>query len=128
MTRQGILSPTEEHLALIGRLMERSGLRLIRHWFLSLRVEVPTVVGWLRPAVLIPARGLAQLTIRQLEALLGVHEIAHIRRHDYLVNMGQVCVEALLFFHPAVWWVSRAASAWKAENYCDDSASRPLRR
>ncbi len=120
LIRRDLLSPTEELQALIGRLMEHSGLRRPVSWFLSLRVEVPTVVGWLRPTVLIPARGMARLTLRQLEALLA-HEIAHIRRHDYLVNVCQVTVEAVLFFHPAVWWVSRRIRV-ERENCCDDSA------
>ncbi len=120
LTRRETLAPTEELQVLIGRLMERSGLRRTVCWFLSLRVEVPTVVGWLRPTVLIPARGMASLAIQQLEALLA-HEIAHIRRYDYLVNMGQVFVEAVLFFHPAVWWVSRRIRV-ERENCCDDSA------
>ena len=120
LVRREILPPTEELRALIRRLTERSGLRRHVSWFLSLRVEVPTVVGWLRPTVLIPALGMAQLTIRQLEALLA-HEIAHIRRHDYLVNFCQVTVEAVLFFHPAVWWVSRRIRV-ERENCCDDAA------
>jgi WD40 repeat protein/beta-lactamase regulating signal transducer with metallopeptidase domain len=120
LTRRDTLAPTEELRALIGRLMERSGVRRPVSWLLSLRVEVPTVVGWLRPIVLIPARGMAGLTLRQLEALLA-HEIAHIRRFDYLVNMGQVCVEAVLFFHPAVWWVSRRIRV-EREHCCDDAA------
>ncbi len=120
LIRRGILCPTEELQRLIDRLMEHSGLRRPVSWFLSPRVEVPTVVGWLRPTVLIPARGMARLTLRQLEALLA-HEIAHIRRHDYLVNVCQVMVEAVLFFHPAVWWVSRRIRV-ERENCCDDSA------
>ena len=78
------------------------------------------MIGWLRPTVLIPADSFARLTLRQLEALLA-HEIAHIRRHDYLVNLLQTSVEALLFFHPAVWWVSSRIRA-ERENCCDDSA------
>src|SRR5262249_24799390 len=67
--------------------------------------HTPAVVGWLRPVVLVPAAALAGLPPEQLEALL-IHELAHIRRHDYLVNVLQGVVEALLFYHPAVWWVS----------------------
>jgi hypothetical protein len=90
-------------------------------WFLSLRVEVPTVVGWLRLTVLIPKSGLASMTLRQVEALLA-HEIAHIRRYDYLVNLGQVVVEAVLFFHPAVWRLSRRILV-ERENCCDGAAT-----
>ena len=67
-------------------------------------VDVPTVVGWLRPVILLPASALAGLSPAQLEAVIA-HELAHVRRHDYLVNLLQTVVETL-FYHPAVWWLS----------------------
>lgn len=86
----------------------------------STLVEVPTVIGWLKPAILLPASALAGLTPQQLEAILA-HELAHIRRHDYLVNLLQTLVETLLFYHPAVWWLSRRIRM-ERENCCDDLA------
>lgn len=83
-------------------------------------VEVPIVIGWLRPVILLPASALVGLTPHQLEALLA-HELAHIRRQDYLVNLLQTIVETLLFYHPAVWWVSRRIRA-EREECCDDLA------
>lgn len=83
-------------------------------------VDVPTVVGWLRPIILLPASALSGLSPVQLEAVLA-HEIAHIRRHDYLVNLLQTLVETLLFYHPAVWWVSKQIRV-ERENCCDDLA------
>ena len=83
-------------------------------------VEVPTVIGWLKPVVLVPASALAGLSPAQLEAVLA-HELAHVRRHDYLVNLLQTIVETLLFYHPAVWWVSRQIRI-ERENCCDDLA------
>ena len=83
-------------------------------------VGVPTVIGWLRPVVLLPVSALAALSPRQVEAILA-HELAHIRRHDYLVNLLQTLVETLLFYHPAVWWLSRRIRA-ERENCCDDLA------
>ncbi|HEX4565842.1 MAG TPA: M56 family metallopeptidase, partial [Vicinamibacterales bacterium] len=71
--------------------------------FESTRVDVPTVIGWLKPVVLLPASAIAALSPAQLEAILA-HELAHILRHDYLVNLLQTVVETLLFYHPAVWW------------------------
>lgn len=85
-------------------------------------VSVPTVVGWLRPAILLPASAFTGLTPQQLEAVLA-HELAHVRRHDYLVNVLQTGVETLLFYHPAVWWVSRQIRA-EREHVCDDMAVR----
>lgn len=65
----------------------------------------PITVGWLRPLVLLPAGLLSGLPLPLLEALLA-HELAHVRRWDYLVNLLQSAAEALLFFHPVVWWLS----------------------
>jgi beta-lactamase regulating signal transducer with metallopeptidase domain len=86
----------------------------------STLVDVPTVIGWLRPVVLMPASTLAGMAPQQLEAILA-HELAHIRRHDYLVNLLQTLVETLLFYHPAVWWVSRRIRM-EREHCCDDLA------
>jgi beta-lactamase regulating signal transducer with metallopeptidase domain len=86
----------------------------------STLVEVPTVVGWMKPVVLLPASALAGLSPDQLEAILA-HELAHIRRHDYVVNLLQTLVETLLFYHPAVWWLSSRIRA-ERENCCDDLA------
>ena len=86
----------------------------------SALVQVPTVIGWLRPVVLIPASALMGLTPRQLEAVIA-HELAHIRRYDYLINLLQTAVEILLFYHPAVWSVSRRVRA-EREHCCDDLA------
>jgi uncharacterized protein involved in exopolysaccharide biosynthesis/beta-lactamase regulating signal transducer with metallopeptidase domain len=80
--------------------------------------EVPAVIGWLRPVILLPAASVAGLSPEQLGAILA-HELAHIRRHDYLVNVFQCIVETLLFYHPAVWWISRCVRE-EREHCCDD--------
>ena len=85
-------------------------------------VQVPAVVGFLRPVILLPASALTGLTPLQLDALLA-HELAHVRRYDYLVNLVQSVIETLLFYHPAVWWVSRAVRE-EREHCCDDLAVR----
>ncbi len=86
----------------------------------SALVQVPTVVGWLRPVVLMPIGALAGLPAEHIEALLA-HELAHIRRHDYLINILQSVAEALLFYHPAVWWISTQIRN-ERELCCDDVA------
>ncbi|MBA7479039.1 Type 3 secretion system secretin [subsurface metagenome] len=86
----------------------------------SALVQIPTVVGWLRPVILLPASALTGLSSEQLEAILA-HELAHIKRYDYLVNILQTVVEILGFYHPAVWWVSHKIRA-ERENCCDDLA------
>lgn len=84
------------------------------------RVAVPMVVGTLRPVILLPAAVLTGLTPDQVHALLA-HEVAHIRRHDYAANLVQTAIVTLLFYHPAVWWVSRRIRE-ERENCCDDLA------
>jgi beta-lactamase regulating signal transducer with metallopeptidase domain len=88
----------------------------------SAAVQVPTVAGWLRPVILLPASALTGLTPWQLDALLA-HELAHVRRLDYVVNLIQSVIETLLFYHPAVWWVSRTIRE-EREHCCDDLAVR----
>ncbi len=82
--------------------------------------QTPAVVGLLKPVVLVPVGALAGLPPEQMEALL-LHELAHIRRYDYLVNALQSVVEAMLFYHPAVWWVSGHMRSDR-ELCCDDRA------
>ena len=86
----------------------------------SALAQVPAVIGWIRPVILVPAGALINLSARELEAVL-VHELAHIRRYDYLVNLLQTAIETLLFYHPAVWWVGRRVRA-EREHCCDDLA------
>jgi TonB family protein len=106
-----------ETVSLLARRMKAG--RPVRV-LISSMAESPSVVGWLRPAILLPAATLAGLEPEQLRAVLA-HEIAHIRRHDYLVNLMQTMVETLLFYHPAVWWAS-ARIRHERELCCDDAA------
>ncbi len=89
--------------------------------FESAAIDVPAVIGWLKPVLLVPASAIGGLSPDQLEAILA-HEIAHVRRHDYLVNLLQTVVETLLFYHPAIWWVSRRIRI-EREHCCDDLAA-----
>lgn len=84
------------------------------------RLEAPAVIGWFRPVVLLPVTALTGLSEDQLAAVIA-HELAHIQRLDCFVNAFQVGVETLLFYHPAVWWVSKRIRA-ERENCCDDAA------
>lgn len=102
------------------RIANRFGLTHPIRLALSTRINTPMVVGWLRPMLLVPVGILTDMDPVGLEALL-VHELAHIRRHDYLVNVVQCLVEILLFYHPAVWWISRRVRT-ERELCCDDVA------
>jgi beta-lactamase regulating signal transducer with metallopeptidase domain len=124
MTRQlgsvGTSSVPDACVEAVTRLAAR--LRITRpvRVLESAVVQVPAVIGWLRPVILLPASALTGLTPLQLDALLA-HELAHVRRYDYIVNLLQSVVETLLFYHPAVWWVSRCVRE-EREHCCDDLA------
>ncbi|HJQ23857.1 MAG TPA: M56 family metallopeptidase [Blastocatellia bacterium] len=106
----------EKLVVLAARLRVSRPVRLCE----SALVEVPTVIGWLRPVILLPVSALTGLSAAQLEALLA-HELGHIKRYDYLVNLLQTAVETLLFYHPAVWWLSSQIRQ-EREHCCDDLA------
>jgi beta-lactamase regulating signal transducer with metallopeptidase domain len=83
-------------------------------------LQAPAVVGWFRPVVFLPITALTGLSEEQLEVVIA-HELAHIQRLDPFVNVFQVCVETLLFYHPAVWWLNKRIRA-EREHCCDDIA------
>ncbi|WMD20211.1 M56 family metallopeptidase [Achromobacter seleniivolatilans] len=82
------------------RLSRTVGLRVVRN------LSSPVTAGWLKPVILVPASLVTGMPADLLAALLA-HELAHVRRHDYLVNLLQHAAEVLLFFHPSIWWLSR---------------------
>ncbi|ACT94927.1 M56 family metallopeptidase [Dyadobacter fermentans] len=84
------------------------------------KVLTPMVIGTFRPVVLIPIGLLSGFSTAQVEAILA-HELAHIRRNDYLINMLQSFVEVIFFFHPAIWWLSEKVRT-EREHCCDDIA------
>lgn len=89
-------------------------------YFQSRLADAPAVIGWFRPMILLPVTALTGLSPQQLEAVIA-HELAHIKRFDCFVNLFQIAVEALLFYHPAIWWVSHRIRV-ERENCCDDMA------
>ncbi|HEX3879649.1 MAG TPA: M56 family metallopeptidase [Bryobacteraceae bacterium] len=109
-----------EWQATLRTLAARIGLSRPVRLLVSALVQTPAVVGWLRPVVLVPVGALGGLPPEHVEALL-LHELAHIRRHDYLINLLQGVAESLLFYHPVVWWISRHIRV-ERELCCDDIA------
>jgi WD40 repeat protein/beta-lactamase regulating signal transducer with metallopeptidase domain len=105
-------------LLIVRQQARRIGLKVAPLVCYCERVAVPVVVGILRPTILLPASLVSGLTPDQLQALI-THELSHIRRCDLVANLAQRVIESLLFFHPAVWYVSRRVSA-ERENCCDD--------
>ncbi len=117
LPQQGTIEPSRELLARFNELAKQLNLTITPKLFISLKVDVPMAIGWLKPVVLIPTTMISGLNSAQLEMLI-LHELAHIRRHDYLVNFLQTFVEILLFFHPAVLWVSKQMR--NEREYCSD--------
>jgi len=101
-------------------LQRKMGIARVIRYCECLRLDAPAVLGWFRPVVLLPVRALTGLTEEQIEAVIA-HELAHIRRLDCFVNLFQIGAETLLFYHPAVWWVSQRIRN-ERENCCDDEA------
>ncbi len=87
-------------------------------------VPGPVTAGWWRPVVLLPAALITRMPAELLEALLA-HELAHIKRHDYLVNLVQSAIEIVLFYHPTVWWLSGRIRV-EREQIADDLAASML--
>jgi GWxTD domain-containing protein len=118
LRRIGVCTAPEAWIERLDGL--RARLRMTKSVTLleSCFAEVPVVIGHLRPVILMPVGLLAGLPAGQVEAIL-LHELAHIRRADYLVNLMQTLLEGLLFYHPAAWWISSAIRK-EREHCCDD--------
>ena len=104
--------------ALVGKARVSRPVRLLESYL----TEIPVVIGSLKPVILVPASLFTGFPAEHLELIL-LHELAHIRRHDYLVNLLQSIAEDVLFYHPAVWWVSSVIRT-ERENCCDDAVVR----
>jgi len=110
--------------AMLRRTADRLRVRQAVQILQSTLTRVPVVIGYLRPVILLPVSVISGVPTSQLEAILA-HELAHVRRHDFLVNLLQTLVETLFFYHPAVWWLSHRIRV-ERENCCDDLAVAAL--
>jgi len=86
----------------------------------STLARTPMVIGYFKPVILLPIGLVTGLSPKQVEAIL-MHELAHIKRNDYLVNIFLNLIEVLFFFHPGIWWISKKVRT-ERENACDDMA------
>ncbi|NQV32256.1 MAG: hypothetical protein HQ515_06150 [Phycisphaeraceae bacterium] len=120
LQRHGLLPLPAALLTLARHSAQRLGVTRAVRFVQSTLVEVPTVVGLMRPFVLLPVSAVSGLAPVEIEMILA-HELAHIRRCDTGVNLVQTVIESLLFFHPAMWWVSKQVRK-ERENCCDDMA------
>ncbi|MGA2420819.1 MAG: M56 family metallopeptidase [Candidatus Acidiferrum sp.] len=101
-------------------LQQHLGLRRLIQFCECPHLETPAALGWFRPLILLPVSAISGLSVAQLDAVIA-HELAHIKRLDAFVNLFQIAAETLLFYHPAVWWLSKRIRE-ERENCCDDVA------
>ncbi|MEZ6130384.1 MAG: DUF4159 domain-containing protein [Planctomycetaceae bacterium] len=104
---------SERFAELVKRLYVRGSVKLLT----SGSIVIPMAIGVLKPVVIVPLAMLNSLSVDQVESIL-LHELAHVRRHDYFVNLLQTILETVFFFHPAVWWLS-AVLRDEREHLCD---------
>ncbi|HLX83828.1 MAG TPA: M56 family metallopeptidase [Terriglobales bacterium] len=112
--------PNARILAMCHALQRQIGLDRTIEYCECLWLQAPAVIGWFRPIVLLPVTVLTGFSDEQLQSVIA-HELAHIRRFDSFVNLFQIAIETLLFYHPAVWWLNRRIRA-EREHCCDDMA------
>ena len=115
-------SPAAHWLKVAERLARSAGVQRTIALVESVLVRGPVVVGFFKPMILLPFGLLNKLTQEEAEAVLA-HEIAHILRQDYLFNIIQSIIEALFYYHPAVWWISSIIRN-ERESACDEMAIR----
>jgi len=118
--RRETMAPSARILELCHLLHSRLGLDRAVRFCVSGWLQTPVVIGWFRPVVLLPATALTGLSEEQLQSVIA-HELAHIQRLDPFINLFQIAVETLLFYHPAVWWLNKRIRQ-EREHCCDDLA------
>ena len=118
--RKQSITASARVLAMCQTLQRRLGLERAIRYCECTWLQAPAVIGWFRPIVLLPVTALTGLSEEQLQLVI-VHELAHIQRLDPFVNVFQISVETLLFYHPAVWWLNQRIRA-EREHCCDDVA------
>lgn len=120
--RIGVTAATASWQGRVNSLAASMGVRSSVRLLESVKVSVPMVIGLLKPCIIVPVGTLGRLPFDQVEMILA-HELAHIKRADFLINFFQSLIEMILFFNPFVWWIS-ALIRRERENICDDMALR----
>lgn len=115
---KGISLPSTATIDRFLSLKDLLGIKRRISVVLSNHIHVPAMIGTLKPVILLPVASINNLSTEQLDAIL-LHELAHIKRYDYLVNLLQTIVETILFFNPAVWFLSGIIRQ-EREHCCDD--------
>jgi beta-lactamase regulating signal transducer with metallopeptidase domain len=120
LRRAGVSAAPADVVTALPRVAQRLGLRRTVEVMQSRLAQVPVVIGYVRPVILLPVSLVTSMPAGQLEAILA-HELAHVWRHDFAINLLQTLVETIFFYHPAMWWLSRRIRI-EREHCCDDLA------
>jgi beta-lactamase regulating signal transducer with metallopeptidase domain len=118
--RRGLVPLTPSLVDAGHELQRQFGIKRDVRYVASHRIGVPMTIGWVRPLVILPPGLLNAMTQEEVESIIA-HELGHVRRWDYLTNLIQQMAQALLFFHPAVWFIGRSLAV-ERELACDDWA------
>jgi len=116
----GVSNIQSENMQIFNNIKNNLHVKRTVRFIESTLIKVPVVLGYLKPVVLVPAEILSGMPMNQIEAIVA-HELAHIRRNDYIINVIQTIIETVFFFHPAVWYLSSKINN-ERENCCDDIA------
>jgi beta-lactamase regulating signal transducer with metallopeptidase domain len=115
-----VVPATEPLIEVVEKIRQKFAIARPIQTLISSRINSPMVIGHFKPVVLIPGFAMEQLSPKEMEVVLH-HELAHIKRNDYLVNIFQIVIEILFFFHPAAWWISGIIRK-EREECCDNYA------
>jgi bla regulator protein BlaR1 len=111
--------PIEMNLFLEQKRMEAGIKRIMGK--LSSHIQSPIVFGHFKPILLFPVALVSKLTPEQVEAVI-IHELAHVKRNDYILNIFQIVIEVIFYFHPVTWWLTNIIKR-EREHICDDEAA-----
>jgi bla regulator protein blaR1 len=120
MRREGVSALEDDWIVRFKILQSRTGIRRGIRFLQSIKIQVPSVSGIIKPVILLPTSMLSGMPVEQIEAVI-VHELAHIKRYDFMVNILQTLIEAIFFYHPLVWLISGQIRRDR-EKCCDDFA------
>jgi bla regulator protein blaR1 len=114
----GIKELDVEWLYRSRELSRKLGIQKFVYVYESAKIKIPLAIGYIKPVILLPLGMINGLPYTQVEAIIA-HELAHIKRYDFLINLIQSFIETVFFYHPAIWWISNQIRE-ERENCCDD--------
>jgi bla regulator protein blaR1 len=121
LKKQNIQSPSMSSIAIFEKLKRKINLKKDIRFMYSARVNTPVLIGHLKPLILLPIGLCSQLSAQEIEAIIA-HEMAHIKRNDYFINLIQSLIEVIYFFNPSIYILSKLIRD-ERENCCDEFAS-----